>query len=218
MAHEPLEPSASSPTPISARRAWPYSPHDRQMQHRIVLGSPEKWLRTPTNPLLPPCPLIRAIRPRLIVQSDCGATGEELQSPFLPLEGAVGDTTRGGAARGTSVAVDRCSSSGNDDRGSDPARSRSRPRHLQQAEHRPKGSGRGACPDSTTRGRFRPHLARGVIGNTPVFGTGIPSSSLGGPVPFPSHCVRKIDERLNVHNQTTGGHHPCRRQRHADGR
>ena len=32
-------------------------------------------------------------------------------------------------------------------------------------------------------------LARGVIGNTPVFGTGVPSSSLGGPAFFRCRCT-----------------------------
>ena len=44
-------------------------------------------------------------------------------------------------------------------------------------------------------------LARGVIGNTPVFGTGIPSSSLGGPVPF-NRFQPYADDFMNT-DQTT---------------
>ena len=62
-------------------------------------------------------------------------------------------------------------------------------------------------------------LARGVIGNTPVFGTGIPSSSLGGPVYFSSfedahritnHC--SDDARDAPHSPIRRCHRPCRRQ------
>jgi hypothetical protein len=47
-------------------------------------------------------------------------------------------------------------------------------------------------------------LARGVIGNTPGFGPGIPSSSLGGPALFDIGRMVMIPKRLS--NQLTAAH------------
>ena len=104
------------------------------------------------------------------------------------------------APRGVpTVAADRCSGSGRYSRGPYAATAYPAPWFPRLAlrltpGHRPTTRIAGSNDlfgDHAQHKSATTHLARGVIGNTPVFGTGIPSSSLGGPVtplrPTPSN-------------------------------